>query len=48
MLDFNGDSGIDQSDAIGILSWKFLGGPPHLLGIACVPIADCPVVPQCQ
>ena len=46
LLDWNGDDRIDLSDAIGSLSWLFLGtSPAHVLGSACIPVAGCP--PTC-
>ena len=35
---------IDLSDAVALLNWKFLGGPAHVLGSSCTPIAGCPDV----
>ena len=43
LLDFNGDGGIDMSDAIALLRWHILGGgQEHPLGSDCVEIEDCP------
>ncbi|MBI4585426.1 MAG: hypothetical protein HY717_15545 [Planctomycetes bacterium] len=44
LLDSNGDGALDVSDAIWLLTWKFLGGPPHVLGNRCADIPDCPKV----
>jgi hypothetical protein len=42
LLDSNGDGSVDISDALSALRFLFLGGPPHVLGTECVPIAGCP------
>jgi hypothetical protein len=41
LLHGNGDSGIDISDAVSLLAWRFLGGPEHALGKECRPIPGC-------
>ena len=35
---------IDLSDAVALLNWQFLGGPPHVLGTDCTPIVGCPEI----
>jgi hypothetical protein len=52
LLDANGDNGggtgtVDLSDAIYILVYEILGGPPHVLGEECIRIPDCPDVDPC-
>ena len=42
LMSWNGEGSIDLSSAIGLLMWKFLGGPPHVLGTSCALIPDCP------
>src|SRR4029453_15908646 len=43
LLDVNGDTRIDLSDAVFILGWLFTGtNLPPVLGTECVPIAGCP------
>src|SRR5262249_60463939 len=41
LLDWNGDGGLDISDAMSTLSWLFLDGKPHVLGQECRLIAGC-------
>jgi hypothetical protein len=41
-LDSNGDASVDLSDVVHLLSYLFQGGPPHVLGTECFPIAGCP------
>lgn len=43
LVDSNGDSRIDISDALYTLNWLFTGtnGPP-VLGVECLPIVGCP------
>lgn len=41
VLDHNGDATIDQSDAVSLLSYLYLDGPPHVLGGGCVRIVGC-------
>ncbi len=41
LLDASGDDSVDLADAIHMLSYLFLSGPPHALGIDCLPIVDC-------
>lgn len=41
LLDFNGNGGIDISDAVALLTWRFLGGEAHPLGTGCIPIPGC-------
>ena len=42
LMDWNSDQSLDLSDVIALLNWKFLGGFPHILGVACTVIPDCP------
>ena len=42
LLDSNGDLVLDITDAVVLLTWKFLGGPAHVLGTACRLVAGCP------
>ena len=49
LLDFdgNGDAGILDAvtgigDALDLLGYLFDGGSPHILGVECLPIEDCP------
>ena len=42
LLDVNGDDGVNLTDAIGLLTWLFRGGPPPALGRECVRIPGCP------
>jgi hypothetical protein len=44
LLDWNGDGVCDLTDAIALLTWLFLAGPPHALGTNCLCIPDCPQV----
>jgi hypothetical protein len=41
LFDASGDDRVDLTDAVSILGFLFLGGPPHTLGTECVSIADC-------
>jgi hypothetical protein len=41
LLSWGGDPRIDLSDAIGLLRWSFLGGPPHALGVDCTVMEGC-------
>ena len=45
LLDTNGSGAIDVTDAIHFLAWVFLGGPPHVGGLGCAAIPQCP--PTC-
>lgn len=45
LLDFNGDSLVDGADAVGVLSYLFLQGPPHSLGTTCQRIEGCSSLP---
>lgn len=45
LLDADDSGAIDPTDAIRILTWIFIGGPPHVGGTACVEIPACP--PTC-
>jgi hypothetical protein len=53
LFDWNGDGGVDISDAVASLNWLFnqaaTGQAPHVLdtqgdGTTCVRITDCPNV----
>lgn len=44
LLSWDGAGGLDLSDAIGVLNWRFLGGPAHILGTSCTSVASCPEV----
>jgi hypothetical protein len=41
LLDTNGDSRVDLTDAVGLLEHLFLAGPPPALGTDCVDIPGC-------
>jgi len=41
------DLTIDISDAVYLLTFLFLGGPPPVQGTACIYIEDCPLNPSC-
>jgi len=38
------DAEIDISDGIGLLQFLFGGGAPHVLGLECIRIPDCPEI----
>jgi hypothetical protein len=38
------DDLIDLTDAILLLTWAFLGGDAHALGLECTAISGCPDV----
>ena len=40
----NGDASVNLSDAISMLGYLFLRGPPPALGVKCTPIDGCPDV----
>ena len=40
LLGWNGE-GVDLTAAIALLNWKFIGGPPHVLGMECQPVKEC-------
>ena len=42
LIDANGSGQADISDVVHVLRFLFVGGPPHILGRACVEIPDCP------
>jgi len=42
LLDASGDGKVDVSDAVRLLHYLFLSGPPPALGTDCTPIAGCP------
>lgn len=42
--DINGDGLVDFSDAIRLLGWLFIGGPPAVQGTECILVPDCPDV----
>lgn len=44
LLDWNGDSRVDASDAILTLDHLFRGGPAHVLGTGCVEVQGCPAL----
>jgi len=44
VLDVNGDTGIDLSDVIHLLSYLFLGGSPPAAGDNCIRVPGCPEV----
>ena len=53
LLDWQGDGAIDVADAVGSLTFLFLGGPAHVLSDPsspdeCVPIVGCPGLPACS
>ena len=41
LLSWNGTGDVDLASAVALLNWKFLGGPPHVLGTGCTPIDGC-------
>jgi hypothetical protein len=47
-FDFNGDRSVDLSDAVAHLTWQFLGGRPHVLGITCTSLPGCSEAPGCR
>ncbi len=54
LLDWQPYGAVDISDAIGMLSFLFLGGEPHALAVpgatttGCVPIVGCDDAPGCR
>jgi len=42
LINFNGDTRIDVSDAVAVLNYLFLDGPGPFLGVKCVEIQGCP------
>ncbi len=46
LIDWNGDTSIDLSDAVGPLNWLFTGGKAHVLGEVCRRMDGCP--PACN
>ena len=42
LLDSNGDTTVDISDALRVFMLLFFGAPPPVLGEGCVPIPGCP------
>ena len=44
LADWNDDLNVDISDGIGLLNYLFTGGDPHVLGIDCIEIVECPDV----
>jgi hypothetical protein len=42
LMDRNASSALDLSDAIGLLNWLLVGGPPHAMGEECRGIEGCP------
>ena len=42
LLSWDNEPSLGLSDAIGLLNWRFFGGPPHPLGTACQRIDGCP------
>lgn len=42
LLDATGDQRVDLSDALRLLGFLYLGGPPPSLGLDCVPLRGCP------
>lgn len=44
LMSWRGTDDVDLSAAVALLTWKFLGGPTHVLGPGCVPLQDCPDV----
>ena len=41
LSNFDGENGTTVTDAIGIFNFIFEGGPPHVLGVDCVPVLGC-------
>jgi len=41
LVDFNGDSQVDLSDAVGLLLHLFRSGGGHVLGMECTAIVGC-------
>ncbi len=41
LSDFDGQGGTTISDAVGVFSYLFAAGPPHVLGTECVPVNGC-------
>jgi len=41
LLDADGNRAIDVADAIRLLAYLYLSGPPHVLGADCTPIVGC-------
>lgn len=46
LVDFDGNALAEVTDAIGILEFLFLQGPPHALGTRCIRIEGC--TPACR
>ena len=46
-VDASGDGEVDLSDPVHILTFLFLGGPPHRVP-GCTPIPGCPDAPGCR
>ncbi len=42
LVDFDGNSEADITDALGFLNYLFLDGPEHTLGTSCIRIEGCP------
>lgn len=41
VLDANGSGQVDLVDAVHLIAWIFSVGPPHSLGVDCVPMTGC-------
>ncbi len=46
LVDFNGNNEVNLSDGVAILSFLFVMGTPHVLGVECVAITGCPENPN--
>ena len=44
LLSANGDQRVDVTDALYVLNFLFLGGPPPALGAGCAVIEGCPAL----
>lgn len=42
LLDVNGDSSVNLTDAVHVLGYLFQSGAPPVLGVGCVLIDGCP------
>ena len=41
LFDANADAAVGLADAVSVLAFLFLGGPPHTLGTECTTIEGC-------
>ena len=48
LIDWQPDGVIDVSDVVGVLTYLFLGGPPHPLAVPGSETTGCVVIPGCE